>query len=70
MSALGFSAYMQEVRDLMSYAWQTNNNDADRATRLAEAKLEKESAAYNAKATKSAGLWSRLGSVAATILAR
>jgi hypothetical protein len=70
MSALGFSAYMQEVRDLMSYAWQTNNNDADRATRLAEAKLEKESAEYAAKVTKSAGLWSSLGSVAATILAR
>ena len=70
MSALGFSAYMQEVRDLMSYAWQTNNNDADRATRLAEAKLERESAEYAAKVTKSAGLWSSLGSVAATILAR
>jgi len=70
MSALGFSAYMQEVRDLMSYAWQTNNNDADRATRLAEAKLEREAAEYAAKATKSAGLWSSLGSVAATILAK
>jgi len=70
MSALGFSAYMQEVRDLMSYAWQTNNNDADRATRLAEAKLEREAAEYAAKVTKSAGLWSSLGSVAATILAR
>ena len=70
MSALGFSAYMQEVRDLMSYAWQTNNNDADRATRLAEAKLERDAKEYAAKATKSAGFWSSLGSVAATILAR
>jgi len=70
MSALGFSAYMQEVRDLMSYAWQTNNNDADRATRLAEAKLEKEAAEYNAKVTKSAGLWASIGSVAATIIAK
>ena len=70
MSALGFSAYMQEVRDLMSYAWQTNNNDADRATRLAEAKLETEAAEYAAKVSKSAGLWASIGSVAATIIAR
>jgi hypothetical protein len=70
MSALGFSAYMQEVRDLMSYAWQTNNNDADRATRLAEAKLTKEAAEYAAKVSKSAGLWASIGSVAATIIAK
>ena len=70
MSALGFSAYMQEVRDLMSYAWQTNNNDADRATRLAEAKLTKEAEEYAAKVAKSSGLWASIGSVAATIIAK
>ena len=68
MSSLGFSAYMQEVRDLMSFAWQTANNDADRATTLATANLAKEASEANAKANKSAGLWGALGSVAAAIL--
>ena len=70
MSALGFGAYMQEVRDLMSYAWQTANNDADRATSLAEANLEKEASLANAKATKSKGLWGALGAVSASLIAR
>lgn len=70
MSALGFGAYMQEVRDLMSYAWQTANNDADRATSLAEAKLEKEATEAQAKAAKSKGLWGALGTVAASVIAR
>ena len=68
MSSLGFSAYMQEVRDLMSFAWQTANNDADRATTLATANLAREASEANAKANKSAGLWGALGSVAAAIL--
>jgi len=70
MSALGFGAYMQEVRDLMSYAWQTANNDADRATSLAEANLEKEASLASAKATKSKGLWGALGAVSASLIAR
>ena len=70
MSALGFGAYMQEVRDLMSYAWQTANNDADRATSLAEAKLEKEATEAAAKAAKSKGLFGALGAVAASVIAR
>ena len=68
MSSIGFSAYMQEVRDLMSFAWQTSNNDADRATTLATASLSKEANEAMAKANKSAGLWGALGSVAAAIL--
>ena len=68
MSSIGFSAYMQEVRDLMSFAWQTSNNDADRATTLATASLSKEAAEAAAKANKSAGLWGAIGSVAAAIL--
>jgi len=52
----------------MSFAWQTANNDADRATTLATANLAREASEANAKANKSAGLWGALGSVAAAIL--
>ena len=65
MTTLGFGAYMQEVRDLMSYAWQTANNDADRATNLAVAKVSGDAAAASAKASKSSGLWTALGTVVA-----
>ena len=65
MTTLGFGAYMQEVRDLMSYAWQTANNDADRATNLAVAKVSGDAAAANAKASRSSGLWTALGTVVA-----
>jgi len=67
MTTLGFGAYMQEVRDLMSFAWQTANNDADRATTLATAKLAAEAQAANAKANKSAGLWGAIGSIGAAM---
>ena len=65
MTTLGFGAYMQEVRDLMSYAWQTANNDADRATNLAVAKVAGDAALANSKASKSSGLWTALGTVVA-----
>ena len=65
MTTLGFGAYMQEVRDLMSYAWQTANNDADRATNLAVAKVSGDAATANAKASRSSGLWTALGTVVA-----
>ena len=65
MTTLGFGAYMQEVRDLMSYAWQTANNDADRATNLAVAKVSGDAAEANAKASRSSGLWTALGTVVA-----
>ena len=54
---------MQEVRDLMSYAWQTANNDADRATNLAVAKVTSDAAMADAKAKKFSGLWTALGAV-------
>ena len=63
MTTLGFGAYMQEVRDLMSYSWQTANNDADRATNLAIAKVAGDANMANAKAKKYSGLWTALGAV-------
>ena len=67
MTALGFGAYMQEVRDLMSFSWQTANNDAERATTLTIAKLTTEAAEYDARARKSAGLWGAIGSIGAAL---
>ena len=63
MTTLGFGAYMQEVRDLMNYSWQTANNDADRATNLAIAKVAGDANMANAKAKKYSGLWTALGAV-------
>jgi len=63
MTTLGFGAYMQEVRDLMSYSWQTANNDADRATNLAIAKVAGDANLANAKAKKYSGIWTAIGAV-------
>lgn len=67
MSSLAYNAMMQETRDLMSYAWQTANNDADRATQLAIAKIQSDDARASAKASQSNSMWGALGSVAAAI---
>lgn len=72
MTGLAFNAVMQESRDIMSYAFQTADNDATRATNIAIAKYASDSdaaqSAADAKASKSAGLWGALGSVASAIL--
>ncbi|MCP4475765.1 MAG: hypothetical protein GY821_14605 [Gammaproteobacteria bacterium] len=67
MTQLAFNAVMQETRDLMSYAWQTANNDADRATQLALGKMSGDAAAAQSKASKSAGLWGAIGSIGAAM---
>jgi len=67
MSVLAYNAMKQETRDLMSYAWQTANNDADRATQLAIAKIQSDDARAAAKASRTNSLWGALGSVAAAI---
>ena len=65
MTSLGFNALLQESRDLMSFAWQTENNNADRATQLAMAKIQSDDAKAASKASKSSGLWGAVGSLAA-----
>ena len=67
MTNLAFNALMQETRDLMSFAWQTANNDADRATQLALGKMSSNDAATQASAQKTAGLWGAIGSFAAAL---
>ena len=44
MTQLAFNATMQEKRDLMSYAWQSANSDADRATQLAIGQIDADTA--------------------------
>ena len=70
MTQLAFNAVMQETRDLMSYAWQTANNDAERATQLALGKLQSDAAAASAKANISNGMWGALGQFGAAFLRR
>lgn len=62
LTGLAFNAVMQESRDIMSYAWQTANNDADRAVKIAVAQLSSEDAKAAANATSNAGMWGALGS--------
>ena len=72
MTGLAFNAVMQESRDIMSYAFQTADNDATRATNIAIAKYTADAAAAqsaaDAAASKSAGMWSAVGDVAAAII--
>ena len=68
MTALAFSAMMQETRDIMSYAWQAANNDADRATQLAIAQLSSDDAKQAASASKSAGFWGAIGNFGSAVI--
>ena len=67
MTNLAFNAAMQETRDMMQYAWTSEENDANRAVQLAIAKLSSTDAKAAAKANKTAGMWSALGTFAAAI---
>ena len=51
----------------MSFAWQTENNNADRAVSIAVAKLSSEDAAAAASASKKSGLWGAIGSIGAAM---
>ena len=66
MTANAFNAVMQETRDLMSYAFQSADNDATRATNLAIAQIASDDAAAAAAANRKSGLWGALGNLAAT----
>jgi hypothetical protein len=71
MTTLAFNAKMQESRDIMSYAFQTADNDATRATNIAIAQYETDSkieqTEATAKAAKSSALWGAAGSLAASL---
>lgn len=62
-----FNAMLQESRDIMSYAWQGANNDADRITSLAIAKISSEDAKEAAAASRTAGFWGAIGNIGASL---
>ena len=77
-TALGYNTTIQQYRDLMSYAWKTGDNDAQRGVSLAIAKLQADSAKYaadvaassNAAATaaqKTNTMWTAIGAFAGNL---
>jgi len=79
MTALGYNAIIQQYRDRISYAWQTANNDADRATSIATSKIGADATKYaadaaaaakssEAAASKSSSFWESVGNIAAAVL--
>jgi len=68
MTSLAFNGMLQESRDLMSFSWQTENNNADRATKLAIAKITSNDAKADAAATKKASLWGAIGNFASALI--
>ena len=69
MTSLAFNALIQESRDLMSFAWQTEDNNANRATQLAIANIASADAKVDASAAKKAALWGAIGTFAAAAIA-
>jgi len=79
MTALAYNSIIQQYRDRISYAWQTANNDADRATSIATSKISADASKYasdasisaantKAAADKSTSFWNNVGTFAAAIL--
>jgi hypothetical protein len=69
MTMAAYEAQVQQERDSMSYAFQTANNNADRATTIAVEVMRQEASADEAAANKSAALASAVGAVVANIVA-
>jgi len=69
MTMAAYEAQVQQERDAMSYAFQTANNNADRATQIAIETMRQEASADEAAASKSAALATAVGAVVANIVA-
>ena len=70
-SSLTLAAYnnlMQKERDLYSFAFTAGENELNRANELALAKLGAKAAEKEASASRTAGMWSAIGSLGATLL--
>ena len=77
-TALGYETAIQQYRDLMSYAWKTDDNDAQRGVSLAIAKLQADTAKYatdkqaaaaaaETASSKSNAFWGAVGSFVGSI---
>ncbi len=65
---LGMNTVLQEARDIMSFAWDTANNDADRATRILLQQMVNDQADSESAARRSDSMFSTLGSLFANFL--
>lgn len=72
MTTNAYNAFMQSARDTMNFAFNSAQNDADRATAIAVEVMRLESAERLAKessrSSKSAGLFKAVGSIAGRVL--
>ena len=68
MTSLAFNGMLQEARDLMSFAWQTEDSNANRATQLAISKIASADSKVNAAAAKKSALWGAIGTFAAAVI--
>jgi hypothetical protein len=59
------NAYFQERRDVMNYAYQAGQNDADRATQLLMAQMSLDEVEKQSKSASSDALWQTVGAVTA-----
>ena len=72
MTTNAYNAFMQSARDTMNFAFNSGQNDADRATAIAvevmRIEADAEVARENRSSAKSSGLFSALGSIAGKVL--
>ena len=68
LTELNMSQIWQRERDIMSYTFQTMNNNADRATSIAIQNLQNEATKDTAAATKSAGFAKAAGTIIGAIV--
>ena len=68
LTELNMSQIWQRERDIMTYAFQTANNNADRATSIAIQNLQNEATKDQAAATKSAGFAKAAGAIIGAIV--
>ena len=68
LTELNMSQIWQRERDIMSFAFQTANNNADRATSIAIQNLQNEASKDIAAAEKSAGFAKAAGTIVGAII--
>ena len=67
-TSLGMNTVLQEARDIMSFAWDTANNDAERATRILLQQMVNDQADSQEASRRSASMFDTLGSLFANFL--
>ena len=68
LTASNMDKIWQRERDLMSFAFQLENNNADRATTIAVQELANEAAASSASASRSGSFANAIGSIVGAII--